>query len=237
MLLQGPRGGLEPMGVRHFLILFFSAMAVSLVILIVFFSLFFKNIDLTFDIRMPESAPELQGTQSNDSFQAQGTSRSTINVPGAEPVGAGLHPKASATEVPLQERPVEEDTLPELPALPPLEDTLRQQDPFTPLPREPKPDLPREPLPKLDPAPGSAPAADAPPVTQPKPAKPVDSGRYQVIINLGSADAAQAEYDRLKAQGMNPIVRGDSLQLGIFTNKDNAESFARQMGAQVRPLP
>jgi hypothetical protein len=76
------------MGFRNVLVLFFSAMAVSMVILIVFFSLFFKNFDnlVTFDTKLPESAPEI-GTMtpidnaSGDPSRVQGVSHSTINVP------------------------------------------------------------------------------------------------------------------------------------------------------------
>jgi hypothetical protein len=82
------------MGPRNLLILFFSTVAVSLVILIIFFSLFFKNIDFNFNTKLPSSAPELDSsyvkehgvapisgssTMSPDS-KAQGLSRSTVNV-------------------------------------------------------------------------------------------------------------------------------------------------------------
>jgi hypothetical protein len=79
------------MGVRNFLILFFAAMAISLVILVVFFSLFFKNIDLNFNTKMPESAPNplqekaqpvIKSIPSNhDHFKADGVQRATVNVP------------------------------------------------------------------------------------------------------------------------------------------------------------
>ena len=80
------------MGPRNLLILFFSTVAVSLVILIILFSLFFKNIDFNFNTKLPSSAPELNNnafknaplptssTMSPDS-KAEGISRSTVNVP------------------------------------------------------------------------------------------------------------------------------------------------------------
>ncbi|HEY9745278.1 MAG TPA: hypothetical protein V6C99_03570 [Oculatellaceae cyanobacterium] len=73
------------MGPRNLLILFFSTVAVSLVILIIFFSLFFKNVDLNFNARLPESAPDL-GTlygKQEETLQskAEGLLRATINVP------------------------------------------------------------------------------------------------------------------------------------------------------------
>jgi hypothetical protein len=74
------------MGPRNLLILFFSTVAVSLVILIIFFSLFFKNVDLNFNTRLPESAPDIgrqfgsTPTMSPES-KADGLMRSTVNVP------------------------------------------------------------------------------------------------------------------------------------------------------------
>src|SRR5690606_22080332 len=63
-----------------------STVAVSLVILIIFFSLFFKGVDLNFNTRLPESAPDIgrqfsgSSTMSPDS-KADGIMRSTVNVP------------------------------------------------------------------------------------------------------------------------------------------------------------
>jgi hypothetical protein len=73
------------MGPRNLLILFFSTVAVSLVILIIFFSLFFKNVDLNFNAKLPESAPDLgnlYGKQEETmQSKAEGLLRATINVP------------------------------------------------------------------------------------------------------------------------------------------------------------
>jgi hypothetical protein len=80
------------MGPRNLLILFFSTVAVSLVILIILFSLFFKNIDFNFNTKLPSSAPELNNsmfkapklppsTTMNPDSKAEGISRSTVNVP------------------------------------------------------------------------------------------------------------------------------------------------------------
>jgi hypothetical protein len=70
------------MGVRNILILFFSTLAVSLVILIIFFNLFFKNVDLSFDTHVPESAPKLENfINRGGNFKAGDTVHSTVNVP------------------------------------------------------------------------------------------------------------------------------------------------------------
>ena len=76
---------MTPMSPRNLLLLFFSTMAASLVILIIVFSLFFKNMDLDFNARLPESAPDLGSLygKREESLQskAEGLLRATINVP------------------------------------------------------------------------------------------------------------------------------------------------------------
>ena len=74
------------MGPRNLLILFFSTVAVSLVILVIFFSLFFKNLDLNFNTKLPQSAPDVGGLYTkgggmNPESKAGGLLRSTVNVP------------------------------------------------------------------------------------------------------------------------------------------------------------
>jgi cell division septation protein DedD len=85
------------------LIIFFSAMSVSLVVLIIFFSLFFENIDVSFNTRLPEAAPALgdayvnpNNKQDEGPFAGFGFGRpghAVVNVPsdpaGASPVSGG----------------------------------------------------------------------------------------------------------------------------------------------------
>lgn len=117
------------MGPRNLLILFFSTVAVSLVILVIFFSLFFKNIDLNFNTKLPQSAPDIGGIYEsgkggmNPDSKAEGLLRSTVNVPpeirepeperrsaeaskkvGSEPADHALPPVSD--DVILQEEPV-----------------------------------------------------------------------------------------------------------------------------------
>lgn len=113
------------MGPKNLLILFFSTVAVSLVILIIFFSLFFKNVNLDFNTRLPESAPVVGGrfsdtsTMSPDS-KADGLMRSTVNVP---PDFKEPEPSAHPDVKPL------EDKLPSDAELPPVsDDALLEND-------------------------------------------------------------------------------------------------------------
>jgi len=61
----------RPANVKRILLLFFTTMALSLVILIVLFNLFFKNIDIEFDTKMPEQAPVLDTTGDEGSTETE----------------------------------------------------------------------------------------------------------------------------------------------------------------------
>lgn len=126
------------MGPRNLLILFFSTVAVSLVILIIFFSLFFKNVDLNFNTRLPETAPDIgshfpTGASMNPESKADGVHRSSINVP-PELKEPEIKPEAKnseKTEPPLPPEadlaPISDDAM--------LENTLPPdaEEPLTPL--------------------------------------------------------------------------------------------------------
>ncbi len=123
------------MGPRNLLILFFSTVAVSLVILIIFFSLFFKNVNLDFNTRLPESAPDIgsrfnANSTMNPESKADGLMRSTVNVPPEmkEPEGGiGKNPEKAAN---LEKEPGDAD-------LPPVsDDALLENDFPQPLPEK-----------------------------------------------------------------------------------------------------
>jgi hypothetical protein len=182
------------MGPRNLLILFFSTVAVSLVILIIFFSLFFKNVDLNFNTRLPESAPDIghqyaTGPSMNPDSKADGLMRPTVNVPPEmqePPPGSTAKKKsddeaASDSDLP----PVSDDAVlehdntapitdPALDTTPPQstsKDTASRSDGSSaPSPRALRPakrptDLPPPPMPAPPPpADESAPVDNGPPV-------------------------------------------------------------------------
>lgn len=124
------------MGPRNLLILFFSTVAVSLVILIIFFSLFFKNVNLDFNTRLPESAPDIgsrfnaSSTMSPDS-KADGLSRSTVNVPPD-------YKEPEANTQAGKEKEPKEDFIPNDVEIPPVsDDALLENDYPQPLPEKP----------------------------------------------------------------------------------------------------
>ncbi|MDX2085344.1 MAG: hypothetical protein SFZ03_08150 [Candidatus Melainabacteria bacterium] len=78
------------MSIRNVLILFFSALAVALVILIICFSLFFEHLNISFNTHAPESAPDFIASPNDNDNAAEGDShslggRANVNVPGDSP--------------------------------------------------------------------------------------------------------------------------------------------------------
>lgn len=180
------------MGPRNLLILFFSTVAVSLVILIIFFSLFFKNVNLDFNTRLPESAPDIgsrfnaSSTMSPDS-KANGLSRSTVNVPPdyKEPEGGSQAVKDKAAP---------EETLPNDIDLPPIsDDALLERDYPPPLPEKttesPDKTAPGERA-STRPAP-AAPAPKAPRVTEQR-KEPQPASTPPAIEDVPSSEPAQS---------------------------------------------
>ena len=236
------------MGPRNLLILFFSTIAVSLVILIIFFSLFFKNVDLTFDTKMPESAPELRDRYKNGgNLEGEGgLFRSNINVPSEF---RGIDPSAvkpGSAEAPAEEEEEVSETDEQAtteteqqeaptPDTAPVPDSHDDQDraPARPEPAPaPKPELPKPQAPKpAEPKPDLQPVV--PPAT-PTGKKDSGGGSYQVYMDgFGNREAAAA-----KAAEVGGVVRqqgsGYVVQMGVFSSKENADSMANKSGAKVR---
>ncbi len=134
------------MGPRNLLILFFSAVAVSLVILIILSSLVFKNLSLDFNTHMPESTPDIgrqftgAGPTMNPDSKADNVSRATVNVPpeSVEPVAeackAGAKDKAPVTD----NAPVSDDSVLENNTPLPLGDTVETDSPPVASPAKPE---------------------------------------------------------------------------------------------------
>ncbi|MEM0951605.1 MAG: hypothetical protein AAGI66_05605 [Cyanobacteria bacterium P01_H01_bin.74] len=79
------------MAPKNLLLLFLSTVALSLIVLIIFFSLFFKNVDVSFNTRMPDTAPEVETLNSRNPLlpaalpenrsKSSGLNHATISVP------------------------------------------------------------------------------------------------------------------------------------------------------------
>ncbi len=239
------------MGPRNLLILFFSTVAVSLVILIIFFSLFFKNVDLNFNTRLPESAPDIGNLYGNSPAMSQeskanGLSRSTVNVPPELAPSTQPHePDKAEAEISDNELPpVSDDViLDDLPPVPNAKAPTTEKSTKTtgvPTPSQPTRTVERKPTeqPVMEPLiPIESMPSNSPPVPQQGQAKPETN--YKVVLgNYGSKDEADAAAAKAAASGVVPIVKQTgnrySVQLGSFSNRQNAESLAGKVGANVQ---
>ncbi len=133
------------MGPRNLLILFFSAVAVSLVILIILSSLVFKNLSLDFNTHLPETTPDIgrqfsNQTQSmNPDSKADSVSRATVNVPpeSVEPAASSGADAKKMDSGAANTSPVSDDSALENNAPLPLGDTMGTDE--APLPTTAKP--------------------------------------------------------------------------------------------------
>ncbi len=122
------------MGPRNLLILFFSAVAVSLVILIILSSLVFKNLNLDFNTHMPESTPEIgrqfegSSTMSPDS-KADSVTRATLNVPPESVEPAAGSAGRDKAEPSMDTAPVSDDAVLENNSPLPLGDAIESEPP------------------------------------------------------------------------------------------------------------
>ena len=228
------------MGPRNMLILFFSTLCVSLVLLIILFSFGFKDVDMEFNTKLPEQAPDLgdiykeEGKPGNS--RADGVTSATVRVPQA----GGAHPLESLTG----SSPTE-DIAPEL-----QDDTEEAKK--APLPETKKEDakkdtgpenpatLPNAPVPDLKPLVSDQKKSDQKAESKKEdPAPP--TATYQVYLDgFTSRESAQQAAEKISGSGAQPFVRGTGsgfiVQVGVFSSKDNADAMAGKTGAKVRKL-
>jgi cell division septation protein DedD len=248
------------MGIRNILILFFSAMAVSVVILTVFFSLFFKNFDnlVTFDTRLPESAPEFQSasdeTGPQQDSRAQGVRHSTINVPKDSRPAPASSDTHTTPEVPsvgigadLFSDDFQDDEMfdgLDMPTTTKPATTSGDSKPVSATPNSTSDGKKPPASPAVDRAEPSTPPPPPPPPSLAEPTGDASppSGRHQVYLDgFGSVDDARKTVEHLKAQGVQALVKQNGnktiIQLGTFNNEAYARSLAEQIGGKIKSLP
>ncbi len=219
------------MGVRNILILFFSTMAVSLVILIVLFNLVFKNFEMEFDTRIPESAPTLESLgdrEGADGFKAENVLNSSVRVPdgysGAPVTKTSTAEGAGETDSQRQGSHNDADT--------PVAEIINPPEPGQAVPPTPPPGI-RPGTPDSEPHRPAIPTAHI----EPEPANTL----YQVYIDgFASEEAARAKVDALKAGGVESFVSTAGgrpvVKLGTFSSRESADAVASQNGAKVRKV-
>jgi|GEM_PF-4412839 len=232
------------LGTKNVLILFFSALSVSLLVLLLLFSFFFKNLNFSVKTKDLENAPVLQDSpidqgstpaeegaslNTNDSWNAKSLmNKLRINVPKeAERVQQIItdspEAKTSADDyyigVESDIKAVKKSLKPNA-GEPSLDTDTDGEDlpPASPIPVAPQQTQ------------SSAEASDA--------LTTVTPSRYRVylggFINRADAEAART---RIAAQGYAPIVKASGstyqVQAGVFSSKKQANGVASAIGASV----
>ena len=219
------------MGARNLLILFFSALAISLVLLILVLAIFFEPLDLTFKTHLPEAAPtsaqiesklpgEEDSAQDEIPLTPEPKPSLSIKVPGESQTKSSAPTNKTAAEAP--EKPSE--TKPTVG--PPLPDAPTKQEPPSekPVPEQAK--QPKKPGTPVQASPIKAPAS---------------ATLFRVYVTgFSSLSDAQMAASRYASLGVNPTARSLNgrpvLQLGVFSNKAHATTLANQTGAAVQAI-
>lgn len=114
-LIRQPRRNV--LSIRSILVLFLSTLTLSLIILSVIFNVVFKNIDMSFNTRIPESAPVPDAAEEEDTGETENLSRhngpfkakfiqhdvytASLNVPGASSYTPRVSEPVAETVAPL----------------------------------------------------------------------------------------------------------------------------------------
>jgi cell division septation protein DedD len=213
------------LGSRNVWVLFFSALSISLLVLLLLFSFFFKNLDFNVKTKALDEAPTLETGINMQSTEA---------MPAEE---EGLDPQTLSDRVQLNV-PEEAGRLRNKAF------AKKKTDPYVGLDA---PKSKKNATSTLAPTPASAPSPSttetettAPsPVATVKPVTPTQKFRVYLggFFSRGDAEATQS---RLKAQGYNSIIKqsstGFEVQLGLYDNEDTAKNVASSTGASLEGL-
>lgn len=231
------------MGPRNLLILFFSTVAVSLVILIIFFSLFFKNVDLNFNTRLPDSAPDVGGLyrapdelesalpELDPNSKTAGLMRSSVHVPPDH-----HEPAAASRDEADSEGPIPADLLPPISddamlddggPIPPMPSPSAESTSATSTPASSATPALQPLVPPSNPAPSAERARPAaPPATEPAAGPPVPLQQGQATPPPTQASTANS-----KPSTTYRVV------LGHYDNRESASAAAERVsGSGVNPI-
>ena len=217
----------KTLGSRNVWVLFFSALSISLLVLLLLFSFFFKNLDFNVKTKELDEAPTLE------------TNINMQNTEVTSPEDEGLDPQELKDRLRLNV-PDEASRLRET-SKQSGTSTNKKKDPYVGL-EAPKQKASSKST--LAPTPASAepPQADQAQTTQPvtestpKVVEAVQKFRVYLggFFSRGDAEATQT---RLRTQGYNSIVKqgsgGFEVQLGIYNDESTAKNVATATGASL----
>ncbi len=212
----------KTLGSRNVWVLFFSALSISLLVLLLLFSFFFKNLDFKVKTKELDEAPTLE------------TGINMQNTEVSSPEEEGLDPQELKDRLRL-------NVPDEAGRLRNQSTTKKKTDAYVGVdaPKRKavaKPSLAPTPVSAETPETASVEATSPTPEATPKAVAVVQKFRVYLggFFSRGDAEATQS---RLKAQGYNSIVKqssgGFEVQLGIYNDESTAKSVATATGASL----
>jgi cell division protein FtsN len=231
------------LGTRNVFILFFSALSISLLVLLLLFGVFFKKIDLGVKTKDLSSAPTLGtetadpgtaavSTPEEDSFWSPDALRKKVNLTlpeEARQLQESVRQQTASTEGNTVKRKSQKEA-----GVKPEEYYVGVGQPGT------DDDAGLSESPTAPPTPNqeiASASADRPRVNVSQPAQSAGGSHRVYMGGFASRRDAETAQANLQAQGYSPIVKetanGVQLQLGVFSDEGKARQMATETGASV----
>jgi cytoskeletal protein RodZ len=207
------------MGKRKFFLLFISAMSLSIIIMVIIYGVFIKDIDFSFNVKTPESAPSPVDMYNQDQQASKGDESDSKN-PAKVTTPDEAAKNQAKTETANGEKPNGND----LQSVVPLEPQVNSGNntPST----QTNPDEAQDITPPEEVSPSTSQDTSSP------------SLHYVYLDGFSSKDAAEQAIQELQDRNLpsQPNVRMHKgqiiVQFGVFSDKENAAAMVQQLRTQ-----
>jgi hypothetical protein len=206
------------MGKRKLFLLFLSAMSFSIIIMVIIYGVFIKDMDISFNVKNPESAPspiDAFNRAQVDTSESEGT-----KVPAKVSSPEEAQPQETADNTQTTPNPNAQETITEVV---PLEPQVTPQDG--------SPEVPLPDAPKAESGPSSR-------ILEAGSSSQTPSLHFVYLDGFSSREAAEEAIKQLQDRKLSsqPYIRQHRgqvvLQFGIFSDRENADALAQQLRNQ-----
>ncbi len=219
---------LKPLDSRNIGILFFSALGISLLVLVLLFSFFFKNLDFNLKTKELEEAPRLE-----EAVQVESTTNpNEADVVNSETLEERLDVNVPEEAGRLRRFNQNAD-----------QNKARKSVPYVGIETKKNEASSKKEAPVKENTSVPVPSDETPEATSPslRSKTTVAVQKYRVYLGgFFSREDAEATQSRLKAQGYSSILKqtnsGFEVQLGVYTDADTAKQTATSTGASLEAL-
>lgn len=208
------------MGKRKLFLLFLSAMSISIIIMVIIYGLFIKDLDFSLNVKNPEMAPSpIDAFEEAESWNRSSHEKSaaSVNAPDASLKEAdSSEQSASSDEQPLDDS---SDKTPPITEVVPLQPSIANDEPLASEEAESPADASLSQR--------SNTSMDSLPTLH-----------YVYLDGFSTKDAAEQAIQQLQGRNLaaHPYIRQHKgqiiLQFGVFSDKENADAMAQQLRHQ-----